>query len=272
MVGDVTLWSKKPNGESAAKNGDLLVEQTDIQATAPSSDAQPVDGVAANCLGLKVPQSRFLTEKRIERINAARYEGPEIAGALHVIRDGDRVLEVGAGLGVVGGVVRLNSKVARVLSFEANPELIPVIRALHDLNGLSDMCEGIEVRNQVLVAGEDAPAALDFHIRSSFLGSSLINANDRPSRVVQVPTVPFEEVCVELDPNVLLMDIEGGELDLLRAMDLSGFRAIVIEFHPEAYGVAGMRVCKNILRDAGFERIEEKSSRIVWTCIHRDRG
>lgn len=75
-------------------------------------DAGPVvtQEVAATCLGVKVPQSSFLTETRINRINAARYEGQEIAGALHVIREDDRVLEVGAGLGVVGAVIATNAK------------------------------------------------------------------------------------------------------------------------------------------------------------------
>ena len=58
----------------------------------------------AECMGVKVPPSPYLTEKRIERINAARYEGQEIAGALHVVGPEDRVVEMGAGLGIVGAV------------------------------------------------------------------------------------------------------------------------------------------------------------------------
>ena len=57
--------------------------------------------VAAHCLGVDVPQSPFLHENRIQRINEARYEGQEIAGALHVVRQGDNVLELGAGIGYV---------------------------------------------------------------------------------------------------------------------------------------------------------------------------
>ena len=57
-----------------------------------------------------------------------------------------------------------------------------------------------------------------------------------------------------------------GELELLRHADLSGIRAMVLEYHPKAYGIGGMRECKTILRAAGFERIAEKSVRTVWTC------
>lgn len=225
--------------------------------------AQP-DGVAATCMGLRVPMSRFLNEARIARINAARYEGQEIAGALYVTEPGDRVLEIGAGIGVVGGMIARHTRAARILSFEANPELIPTIKALYALNGLGDL---IEVRNAVLVTDPAAPKTVDFHLRSSFLGSSLLNPADRPAQVVQVPTLPIADVCAELRPTVLIMDIEGGEQDLLRAMDLSGFRAVVLEFHPEVYGVEGMRECKEILREAGFDRVKERSTRTVWTCM-----
>ncbi|TNJ47707.1 FkbM family methyltransferase [Phaeobacter sp. B1627] len=223
--------------------------------------------VAAVCLGVKVPASDFLTETRIERINAARYEGQEIAGALHVVRETDRVLEVGAGLGVVGAVIALNARPQKLLSFEANPELIPVITALHEMNGLVGR---IEVRNQVLWAGADRPDTLAFHLRTSFLGSSVLNEGGRPSRVVQVPTADLAEVIDGFQPTVLVMDIEGGELALLDAMDLSSFRAIVMEFHPDAYEVAGMRRCKAILRKAGFAKVEKVSTRTVWTCVRED--
>ena len=39
-----------------------------------------------------------------------------------------------------------------------------------------------------------------------------------------------------------------------------------MEFHPEAYEVEGMRKCKRILTQAGFEKNEDVSTRKVWTC------
>ncbi len=43
----------------------------------------------AECHGVKVPDSPMLNPTRIDRINGARYEGQEIAGALEVVREGD---------------------------------------------------------------------------------------------------------------------------------------------------------------------------------------
>ncbi|MBD3662884.1 FkbM family methyltransferase [Sulfitobacter aestuariivivens] len=219
--------------------------------------------VAAECHGVKVPDSPMITPERAARINAARYEGQEIAGALDVIRPGDHVLELGAGIGLVGAIAAKKARPAKVLSFEANPGLIQHINALYALNDLQHI---IEVRNEVLISAPDAPEYLPFHIRNSYLGSSLIDSDKRATTRVEVPTAAYEDVREGFAPTVLLMDIEGGELDFLRHANLDGIRAIVIEFHPEAYGKDGMRTCKAILERAGFAKVPAHCTRHVWTC------
>lgn len=218
---------------------------------------------AAICKGVKVPQSPFLTETRIRRIEEARYEGDEITGALSVVGTEDRVLEMGAGLGVVGAVTAMNAKPEAVLSFEANPDLIPHIRALHALNGLEDR---IELRNELVISDPDRPASMTFHVHSSFLGSSLIDRDGRKTTPVEVPTVAFDSVRDSFKPTVLIMDIEGGELEFLKHAALDGIRAVVIEFHPDVYGIDGVKTCKDALRRAGFAKVKAKSTRFVWTC------
>ncbi|MDP7150972.1 MAG: FkbM family methyltransferase [Paracoccaceae bacterium] len=218
---------------------------------------------AANCLGVKIPPSPFLNESRIERLNAGRYEGQEILGVLSTVSESDRVLELGAGIGVVGAVAAHNRKPQRVLSFEANPALIGTINTLYSINGLSDR---ISVVNEVLLSAPDRPDEISFHVQNSYLGSSLVAKAGRATREVKVKTRDFEEVRRRFSPTILVMDIEGGELELLRHANLDGIRAIVIEFHPDAYGVDGMRECKNILRDQGFDKNDKVSTRLVWTC------
>ncbi|WP_299614166.1 FkbM family methyltransferase [uncultured Tateyamaria sp.] len=217
---------------------------------------------------MKVPASPFLNETRIRRMNAGRYEGEEITGALAVVQPGDRVLELGAGLGVVGAVIAKNAMPDAVLSFEANPNLIPHIKALHRLNSLEDV---MEVRHQVVTAGPDQPDTITFHLRTSYLGSSLIQHEHRRTTPVEVPTVPYNDVINAFQPDVLIMDIEGGELDLLRHANLRGIRAIVLEFHPDVYGKSGTRECKKILKNCMFKKNEDKSTRFVWTCTREEK-
>lgn len=228
--------------------------------------AEITPDIAAECLGVKVPMSGFLNETRIERINAARYEGQEIAGALHVVTKDDVVLEIGAGIGVVGAVIAVNNTPQKIHSYEANPNLIPTIRALYAANGIEDR---ISVENAVLISGTKRPETIPFYVHNSYLGSSLDGDPERAKEKVDVATADFAETCARLNPTVLIMDIEGGELELLRHADLTPFRAIVLEFHPGSYGKQGVAECKTLLKSAGFTKIEDKSTRFVWTCERR---
>lgn len=220
--------------------------------------------LTAECHDVSVPSSPYLNETRVARINTGRYESDEIRGALRVTGAEDRVLEMGAGLGIVGAVCAKIRNPQKVISFEANPALVPHIKALYDLNGLS---ECITVRHAVVISNPDSPDTVSFHVQNSYLGSSLLEKPDRQATQIEVPVARFDDIRRELSPTVLLCDIEGGELDFLQYADLSGIRAVVMEFHPKVYGVEGMRACKNILRKAGFEKLVKVSSRTVWACV-----
>lgn len=232
-----------------------------------SNPAATKPEVAATCLGIQVPPSPFLTETRIERINAGKYEEQEINGARALVTAKDRVLELGAGLGIVGAVIAKTAQPEAMMSFEANPNLIPHIRSLYEMNGLSAR---IELHNQVLLASSDQPATVDFHLGNSYLGSSLVPQAARKQRKITVETADFENVRTQFKPTILVMDIEGGELDFLRGANLTGIRAVVVEFHPGLYGDSGMRRCKNMLREQGFNRVDEHSTRTVWACQRAD--
>ncbi|MEM9128291.1 MAG: FkbM family methyltransferase [Pseudomonadota bacterium] len=218
--------------------------------------------------GLKIPFSPYLDDSIMKLIKRDEYERWEMDGALAVVQPEDRVLEMGAGLGIVSGVVALKNKPLSTLSFEANPNLIPHIRNLHSLNNLSDR---IEVRNAILSANPEDSESIPFHIDASYLDSSVLAVEGDARSTVPIAKADFETVKREFAPTVLVIDIEGAELDFLRHADLSGIRAIVIEFHRLVYGHKGARACKRILSEAGFQRLEELSWRVVWTCT-RDPG
>lgn len=217
------------------------------------------------CHGVKVPASPFLSDALIEQIERGTYEQRAIAGALAVVKPGDRVLEIGSGLGVVGAVIAKQAKPEKVLSFEANPALIPDITALYKLNRLS---KKIELRHGVVTSLSDGPATLPFAVRDEVLQSSLIESDQETAATVDVPVASYDEIVAGFAPDVLVMNIHGGELELLRQAPLEGLRAIIVEFHPDAYGRSGMRACKSILTDAGFRKNAAHSSRHLWICEH----
>ncbi len=182
--------------------------------------------------GLAVPLNRHgMSADVVRAILNNFYEEPEIRGLRSVIRPGDRVLELGSGLGVVTALAaRATTPSGRVLSFEANPGMIPDTLAFLSNHGIGN----VELRNAVLVPDAAEGEMREFHLASSFSVSSLVGGTGRRSReTILVAAEDLNKTVVNYTPDVLLCDIEGGELGLILALDASKLRAVVIELHPD---------------------------------------
>ena len=54
-----------------------------------------------------------------------RFETEEASQIPAIVRPGDRVLEIGAGIGFISTLLARERRVARVIAVEANPDLSP---------------------------------------------------------------------------------------------------------------------------------------------------
>ncbi|HET9067567.1 MAG TPA: FkbM family methyltransferase, partial [Amaricoccus sp.] len=57
-------------------------------------------------------------------ILSGRFEAEEASQIPRIVRPGDRVLEIGAGIGFISTLLSRQPRVARVVAVEANPNLI----------------------------------------------------------------------------------------------------------------------------------------------------
>ena len=183
----------------------------------------PFHGIRVPFDGFHLGRTTWTTFKFVYR---GDYEEPEVKALLGLVRKGDRLLELGGGLGIVSGVAAKGADNAPLLIFEANPKLIPHIKTLHKLNGLTNT----EIRNQLVFPKAD-PQGRTFFVHNSFGASSIVQ-HQKVAAKVEVPVVAFSDVVAEFRPDVLICDIEGAEAELFDGIDLSGFRAAVIEIHP----------------------------------------
>lgn len=213
--------------------------------------------------GISLPIDRDVLSPHMElTLAAGRYERRERALSARIVRRGDVVLELGAGLGFLGSYLRKFTDVGNIVCVEANPRLIPYIHRVHALNGI----DGIEVLNGVVVADDEAPRTFPFFCRRDFWASSL-DASLPYDAVVEVGSLSLTDILRQHRPDVLIMDIEGGELDLFTAPSAGSIRAAVIETHPGLYGADGLRAVEANLARLGFAEDPEGMDRNVRTFI-----
>lgn len=209
--------------------------------------------------GLSIPVSQahipLPIYKQIARNN---YERPELEAAQGLIQDGDKVLELGTGLGIVSGLISRMASGIEVNSFEANPSLLPHIEKLHELNSISN----VHVQNAML---EPNPTdkTRTFHVHKYFAEGSIYQTENSQTPI-EVPVLDVNTEISRLQPTVMVCDIEGAEDIVIPGCDLSGIRALVLELHPKVVSRQGIKAIYDACSSAGlYPRVELSSEQVV---------
>jgi FkbM family methyltransferase len=147
-----------------------------------------------------------------------------------LLRPGDTYFELGGGVGFVSTLAaRIVRDPSRVHVYEANPELIPTIERTWAANGV-----GGSVYNCMLGTGKGEHK---FYVSQAFWASSGQIDYGR-SRVIMVPQRDFLKQLEFKEATFVLMNIEGGEGELLIRTLPARVRVVVAEFHPRIIGQA----------------------------------
>ncbi|PIE09728.1 MAG: hypothetical protein CSA72_11660 [Rhodobacterales bacterium] len=202
--------------------------------------------------GAKIPFVPSIITPRIEKtMRNASYEAGECKAVRAHMRPGDRVLELGAGVGLVSTVAAGIEGVGKIVSIEANPDLLPVIAETHRLNGITT----VETRNAI--AGAQSAESAKFYLRADFWASSM-EPDSRPYvKDVDLPVFAVRDLIEETDPTVIIANIEGAEEIVFQGADLGRIRTIIIKLHPSLYGDDGARKILSGFAEQGFKAEKE---------------
>ena len=193
----------------------------------------------------------IVTDVLRSRILLGRYERPERELLRRHLDPSQPVLELGGGLGIVASLInrRLHHP-ERHAVLEPNPRVLPVIEANRRMSG----ARFTVVHGALAYTGPTAALRFGDDVLSTTI-------RDEPSGDVEVPATTLAALLDRFgwSPCVLVMDIEGAEVELVRRE--SAFLAqrvsmIIMEDHPmwvpaETRGAMFDRLCM-----AGFERVE----------------
>jgi len=182
--------------------------------------------------------STFVADDYGPKVKAAlrggSYEKRERDLVARFLLPADRVLELGTGVGVVAMTAARIVGPQGVVTYDANPEIVADARANFARNGL----EGIDARVGLLANRRRfAPGAAAFGLEGEFWASRRPGRQEGGfERVISTPVFCLEDEIAAHAANVLICDIEGGEVELLSGADLSALRLIVLETHYWAQG------------------------------------
>lgn len=162
-----------------------------------------------------------------------KYEQNERSMVEASVHPYDRVVELGAGLGVISAMCAKVVGDGNVVCYEANPKMIDPILDTYRLNGVAPV-----IRNAVL--GETAGGTVPLYIHEEFWKSSLVpDPIWQPVTVEMVPVVNGSDAL--LNASFLICDIEGGEAELFKTLDLpASLKKILVEVHPHLIGAKGL--------------------------------
>jgi FkbM family methyltransferase len=201
-------------------------------------------GDHATNYGVRLPLKHpAVTPPILKDIFFGGYEAKEAELVVKNIAADDVVMEIGAGIGFLSALCAKVTGSARVHAYEANPQLIDVIRQVHRINGVAPT-----VSNVVLGDGEGERT---FWLERDYWASSLIQGSSEATPV-QVRQIDLNCEIERIRPTLLIVDIEGGEYELLRHARLDPIRKIVIEVHPHVLGHAQVSEMLGWLLAAGF--------------------
>lgn len=187
------------------------------------------------------------------------YEEEEARYLSSHLESTSKVLELGACIGYVSCLTNklLDDNTQHVV-LEANPNLIPWITDNKEENS-----SGFHIENLIISKQTDN----DFYVHDLIVGGSSKRTTEHK---ITVEGTDFASLMNKYGINfdTLIMDIEGGELELFRSFkdDISRFNQIFVELHPFA-GILTKeeaQECENILSSLGFSIQVREGNFQIW--------
>lgn len=209
--------------------------------------------------GVRIPYDPTIVTPVIrDAILTNGFEAREAAEIPAIVREGDNVLEIGAGIGFISTLIARQEAVNKVYAVEANPNLLTFMEDVHALNGISEKIE----RLNFVLTNEDTPA-MTFYQRSDFWMGSLMEGPNPYYATVDVPTANLDQFLRDRQISLIVCDIEGAETMIFDKADLSGVDRIYLELHDHVTGLSGVGHVFRTLGAQGFEYDPRHSSKSV---------
>jgi len=151
------------------------------------------------------------------------YSADMISHLSEAVQPGDRVLVIGAGLGVVSSLIAKIPGVERVIAVEADPAVIPYLERVHALNDVSS----VETVNAVLT--DNRTGRVQFFSRQDTRSSSLLPEDGEWEQVMRVPCMDLNLILAEEKISLIVCEIPTATAQLLECAELGLVERILVD-------------------------------------------
>lgn len=151
------------------------------------------------------------------------YEHPEVSWAQRLIEPSDRILEIGASIGVISCMISSTFPDIHYIAVEANPDVFVALQDNHSLNDSKYTLINAAVGSS---SGE-----VEFYTSKNFLSSSLIKRDGTTDTII-VNKIAFDNLVEKYKPSLLICDCEGAEHEIFaNSKRFNDIKKIIIEMH-----------------------------------------
>lgn len=186
-----------------------------------------------------------------------KYEKNERKLVKKHINENDRVLELGACLGVVSVTTnRILKDKTKHISVEPNVRMLKYLEKNKEINNAKFIIE-----NSIVSVEKE----IDFFVDEVAFLSSSLKGNGEPIKVKGITIEELEKKYFTF--TALVMDIEGGELDLFRSFDLSktNIKKIIWEVHGNGFLTSEeLNECYDLLKKYGYTFSDNSGNVEFW--------
>jgi FkbM family methyltransferase len=178
------------------------------------------------------------------------YECDEAAIVSDTVERDDCVIELGCGSGFISALAARRTA-NPVSCYDADPAMVRVARETLRLN----KAQGTVVN--AVMQREPAVTETSFYVHRDFWSSSLVAVH--PGREITVPVLDLVAVIDEHAASYLILDIEGGETELLLDPLPESVRKVCVECHPTVSETREITAMLQSLLSQGFGLNLERS-------------
>ncbi|SPF75262.1 Ubiquinone/menaquinone biosynthesis C-methyltransferase UbiE [Aliiroseovarius pelagivivens] len=188
---------------------------------------------------LKIPRKCMNSNIR-EAIDRGWYEQNESRALKRHLKPDDRVLDLGGGAGFVALQAARVVGAENVTVVEASPDMF---KAIGD-NAVKNELGALQVIQGAVVPDSFSDETITFEVFPGFWASSISEDGGKrrkASKLVTVPALKFRDLQKRSRPTVISMDIEGAERGLASCKWWPETRIVIMEVHPEQFGLHALR-------------------------------